>query len=74
MKKLHIETTRHGVDIARVHDYQSGHEIGRAMANWDEYRLWAEGQSDVCEARRCLPKASLELLGISEEAVIFLLD
>lgn len=74
MKKLTTETTTMGLAMARVHDYQSGREIGQALANWDDYRLWAESQSDVCEAKRCLPKASLESLNISEDTVIFLLD
>ena len=74
MKKLKTETTTKGMAPARVHDYQDGSEIGKATADWDQYRLWAESDSDVCEARRCLSTAEIKRLGIRSDTVIFLLD
>lgn len=74
MKHLTTETTTKGIAPAHVHDYQSGVEIGRATADWDQYRLRADGPSDVCEARRCLNRSEIERLEIDGETVIFLLD
>lgn len=59
---------------AWVHDYQSGAAIGKALADWDQYRLLAEGPSDVCEARRCLSPTEIDRLGIYADTVIYLMD
>ena len=63
-----------GLAMAAVHDYQYGVLIGKVIADWNQYRLWAEGPSDVCQACRCLSEASLWLLGIDGDVIIFLLD
>lgn len=74
MKRLQTESKRHGKDTADVYDYQSGARIGRAVADWDQYRLWAEGPSDVCQAHRCLTDSQIADLGIQRDTVIFLLE
>ena len=60
--------------VARVHDYFSGIEIGTTEANWDQYRLWAEGPSEVCAAKRCLSIETLASLGIDGKTTIFLIE
>jgi hypothetical protein len=74
MKKLNTETNTKGVNTAQVHDYKSGVKIGTANADWDQYRLWAEGPSDVCEVRHCLSETEIARLGIQSDTVVFLLD
>lgn len=75
MKRLTVECNRRGVAPASVYDYKSGVLIGDVTkANWTNYRIWAEGQSDVCEAHRCLSQTDIDALGIESETVIFLLD
>ncbi len=74
MKKPNIETSAHGKMMAAVHDYQSGILIGNAIADWDAYRLWSEGPSDVCAARRCLSDDAMARLGVDPEDTIFLLE
>lgn len=60
--------------MANVHDYESGVKLGVAVANWDKYRLWAEGPSDICHAFRCLNGEDIKKLGITSEKSIFLLE
>ena len=74
MKNLTTETKVTGQHPANVHDHQSGQRIGGAIADWDAYRLWAEGPSDVCEARRVLQPEAIVGLGIRPEDVIFLTE
>lgn len=74
MKKLTTETSTTGKAMASVHDYQSGAKIGEAVADWDQYRAWANGPSDVCEAHRCISADDIARLGIATDTVIFLLD
>ena len=74
MKKLTTETKTTGIQSAAIHDYASGALIGKAAANWDAYKLWAEGHSDVCAAHRCLAPEVIATLGIDAARTIFLLD
>ena len=74
MKKLTTECSATGLSPARVHDYGSGTQIGTELADWDQYRAWSEGPSDVCEARRCLNPEAIKRLAITPETVIFLID
>jgi len=74
MKTLNSKIPTHGIAMAAVHDYQSGVLIDNVLADWTQYRLWAEGPSDVCQACRCLSEESLVQLGIGGDTTIFLLD
>ncbi len=74
MKKLNTESKTTGIQTAAIYDYASGALIGKAAANWDNYRLWAEGASDVCAANRCFSAEVITTLGIDPETTIFLLD
>ena len=54
-----------------VHDYQSGVAVGKALIDWGQYVLWANGPSKVCEAFRILNENQCGKLGISSDTIIF---
>ena len=43
------------------------------MVDWDAYRSWAEGPSDVCAAHRCVAQENLDLLGLDGNVTIFVI-
>jgi hypothetical protein len=74
MKRLTTESTFTDNGMASIYDYRSGTLIGKGIADWNQYRLWSEGPSDVCAAHRCLSENIMTQLGISTDTTIFLLE
>jgi len=63
-----------GVRNAAIHEYQSGVEVGREPIDFSQYRLWAEGPSEVCAAHRVLTADQIVRFGIQPETTIFAIE
>lgn len=66
-----MKTKQTEAKLAAVHDYQSGAEIGREAIDWAAYQLWKSGDSEVCEAHRCLTPDQIERFSIRPDTTIF---
>ena len=63
-----------GKVLSHIQCAASGLRLGTAIADWDEYRIWAHGDRGICCAYRCLDGDTIAKLKLESETQIFLFD